>query len=206
MADLSQMVSADSRSPVEKLRRCQLWRIADHNGLQYPQGAPKTTMIEILKAHNIDVTRPVPGVEWTTIYPSVEAQQAAALNGESVGPQVVPIQKIHASARSGVNANAELSRRLSAQDKKEEAFKESRMEALEKENARLREEADGLKNIIQTRLAALEQQQSQPSRSGPNSSQREYWKAYNQAKGLGLAVKRGMKREEIEALIRGAQS
>ena len=216
MTELAQLVSEDSRPPIQKLRRCQLWKIADRHGLQYPAAAPKTTMIKLLEAHGVDITRPLDGVEWATIYPSTEAQQAAQMNGQSLQPQVVPVVRPHGSARNGVNAQLAISERAARQDQvREEKFKESRIAALEKENARLvaeaaasKDEAVRLKEIIEQRLAALESKPTapaEPERTGPNAAQREYWKAYRHAKSLGLPGERGMTRESIETLLREAQ-
>jgi hypothetical protein len=211
MTELAQLVSEDSRSPIQKLRRCQLWKIADRHGLQYPAAAPKTTMIKLLEAHGVDITRPLDGVEWQTLYPSAEAQQAAALNGQSLTPQVVPVTRIHASARNGVSAQLMIGARAAAQEKvKEDKFKESRIAALERDNVRMAEENARLKEIIEQRLAALESKPpvapEVPETVTPPSSQRDYWKLYREAKALGLPVEKGMRREAIEAMIREKRS
>ena len=217
MADLSQLVTDDSRTPIEKLRRCRLWQEADRLGIKYPPGAPKTTMIKLLEANGVDLTQPLGNVKWMTVYPSPKAQQAAAMFGQAVGPQLVPVEPVHASARNGSNPAMELDRRVRArEEKKEEAFAKSRLEALERETklladekAKLAEENERLKQIIEQRLSALEQKKSEPipvTTRGPNASQREYWKAYRQARDMGLPVQKGMTREQIEALITGAET
>lgn len=224
MAELSQLVSEDSRTPIEKLRRCHLWKEADRRGIKYPPGATKITMIKLLEANGVDITQPLGDVKWMTVYPSPQAQRAAAMFGQAVGPQLVPVEPVHASARNGANPAMELDRRVREKEsKREEAFEKSRLEALEKETkllaeekaradaerAKLAEENERLKQIIEQRLAALEQQKSAPVpvvTRGPNASQREYWKAYRHARDIGLPVQKGMTREQIEALIQGAGS
>ncbi len=47
-------VSTDSRPPLARLRRCQLWQLADKVGLQYPAGAPSTLMVQLLGAAAVD--------------------------------------------------------------------------------------------------------------------------------------------------------
>ena len=216
MTDLSQLVTDDARTPIEKLRRCRLWQEADRRGIKYPPGAPKTLMVKLLEANGVDITQPLGDVKWMTVYPSAQAQQAAAMFGQAVGPQLVPVEPLHASARNGVNPAMELDRRVRArEDKKEEAFEKSRLEALERETkllaeekTKLAEENERLKQIIEERLAALEQQKAAPTPGitrGPNASQREYWKAYRQARDMGLPVQKGMTREQIETLIQGKQ-
>ena len=79
MSDLSGLVSEDSRTPAERLRRFELWRVADKAGVSYPSDAPKTVMLELIKAHQIDVRKyhnffPVngttpEGVPHTELYP-----------------------------------------------------------------------------------------------------------------------------------------
>lgn len=195
MRDLSQFVSEDSRSPMERMRRAQLWKVADALGLQYPPGAPKTTMVALLTANGVDVTQPIAGIQWRMSY---------GKNSDGMPTQeLYPVVPEHASARNGVNATLIVDQRIAAQQtqvqKQDDKFQESRIKALEDENARLQE-------IIDKRLAALEHKEAEPQRSGPNASQREYWKAYRQAKGMNLPVQRGMTREQIETLIREAQS
>jgi len=60
MSDISSLVSEDSRKPIERLRRCKLWKIANAYGITYPPAASKDVMIPILEGNGIDVTQPLP--------------------------------------------------------------------------------------------------------------------------------------------------
>lgn len=198
MRDLSQLVSEDSRKPIDRLRRVQLWKIADALGLNYPVGAPKTTMVALLEANDVDVTRPIAGIQW-------RVTQGTSTNGVP-HQEIYPLMPEHASARKNVNAEVALSQRLSEKTKQEKAFEDSRMKALEQENARLKsleEENAKLKEIIEKRLAALEDQKTADEKelSQPAANRAGYWEKYKKAKSLGLPVTRQMKVKEIEALI-----
>lgn len=57
---LEALVSDDSRTPIQKLRRSQLWKIAKAYDLSFPIGAPASAMIPIIQGAGIDVTRPLP--------------------------------------------------------------------------------------------------------------------------------------------------
>lgn len=204
MHDVSQFVSEDSREPMERLRRVHLWKIADALGLSYPAGAPKTTMISLLKAHDVDVTQPIAGIQW-------RVTQGRTSDGMP-NQEMYPVVPEHASARKGVNAEAVMAQRIAEKTQKEqeqEAFEKKRLEVLERDNERLKaleDENARLKQIIDDRLSALESRSASPlnekEQTGPNAAQREYWKAYRQAKSMGLPVKRGMTRDEIETLIK----
>src|SRR5690606_11841937 len=67
MHDLAGLVSEDSRRPIERLRRAQLYRYADAHGLKYPPGAPKTVLVALLEANGVDVTRPIDGISWRVV-------------------------------------------------------------------------------------------------------------------------------------------
>lgn len=199
MRHISQMISEDSRRPIERLRRAQLWKIADALGLSYPVGAPKTTMISLLEANDVDVTQPIAGIQWQVV-------QGTGTNGQP-HQELYPVVPLHASARKGVNADMVLSQKLAEKAKEEDKFEQKRIEVLEKENARLRaleEENARLKHEIDTRLAALEARKSQDD-SQPVANKRDYWGTYKKAQAMGLQVNRKMKLNDIEALIAGAE-
>lgn len=58
-----QAFAEDPRTPIERLRRHRLWKIADAYEIPYPQGASKEVMIQLLTGHGVDVTRPLPNGE-----------------------------------------------------------------------------------------------------------------------------------------------
>ena len=69
MDDLSGLVSTDSRKPIERLRRVQLYAIADERGITYPHDAPKTAMLPLLEAAGVDPAVPYNGadIQWQNV-------------------------------------------------------------------------------------------------------------------------------------------
>ena len=187
MSDISQFVSEDSRKPIERLRRYQLWKEADARGIQYPAQAAKTTMIQILEANGVDVTRPASeSVRWSVI------------NGtDSDGrpsQEIYPVTPTHASARNGVNAEAVMSQRLAAQEKEAEA----KQKAVESEN----DELKAMLAKMQERLAALERKDEIPlaAKDEPPSN---YFQLVKYAQERGFPATRKMKKAEILAMLNG---
>lgn len=179
MSDVSQFVSEDSRQPIERLRRRTLWDIAEARGITYPPQAPKTVMVDILKANGVDVTQPIEGVDlrWKVV------------NGQTAdgrpNQEIYPVVPEHASARNGVNAEAVVSQRLA----KQKAEEEKRIKEVEKEN-------EDLKSLIlkmQERLEALEKKPKE-------SPRKRYWRLYREAKDEGHEVNRKMTIAELESL------
>lgn len=194
MSELSQFIGEDSRTPIQRLRRFQLHKIADSFNLQYPVGAGKDVMIKLFEANDIDVTQSA-AVQW-------QAVNGVGANGQPT-QEFYPVNNPPASARNGVNADAELTNRLSAKDEEEKAFEDARLDVLERENEQLRRTNDQLKGVLEERLAALEDNQKPIDKDSPQS---KYWAAYNKAKDMNLPVKRGMKLTQIEALIAKADN
>lgn len=205
MHDVSQLVSEDSRTPMQRLRRAQLWKVADAIGLSYPNGAPKTVMIALLEANSVDVTQPVAGIQW-------KMMQGRTSDGMPT-QQLYPVIPVHASERKGVNAEAVMAQKMAEKTaREEEAFKKKRLEvlerdnerlkALEAENAKLNEANARLNEIINERLAALEGKAALVTADSP---QKDYWSTYRKAKEMGLEVKRSMKLEQLEKLIRESE-
>jgi|GEM_PF-5344240 len=192
MSDLQEFIGEDSRMPIQRLRRCQLWKEADRCGLQYPPGASKDVMIKLFEANSIDVTQS-PDVKWQV------------LNGRDVDgnprQELYPVEQQPASIRNGVNASLVLSERLSAKEEEEKGFKEARLGVLEKENAQLRLDNERITKMMEERLAALESKPADPDSSPANP----YWAKYRKAREMGLNVDRNMKLPQIEAAIEKAE-
>ena len=186
MSELSQFVGEDSRAPIQRLRRCQLHKIADSFKLQYPAGATKDAMIKLFEANDIDVTQSA-AVEW-------EAFHGVDVDGKP-RQEFYPKTAQPASARNGVNADAALIDRVSAKDEEEKAFEAARLDVLERENEQLKRTNEQLKGVLEERLAALENTKPVDTESTP------YWTAWRKAKDMNLKVERGMKLPQIEALI-----
>jgi len=195
MSDLSQFVGVDSRAPIQRLRRAQLHKIADSFKLQYPVGATKDVMIKLFEANDIDVTQSA-AVQWQVMH-------GVGADGQP-RQEFYPVDAAPASERNGVNASTALHARVSAKEEEERAFEEARLDVLERENEQLRRTNEQLKGVLETRLAALENQGKKPVDT--DSPQSKYWAAYRDARDMGLAVERGMKLKQIEKLIAGAKT
>ncbi|KKL14209.1 hypothetical protein LCGC14_2518010 [marine sediment metagenome] len=193
MSELQQFIGEDSRKPIQRLRRCQLHKIADGFKLQYPPGATKDVMIKLFEANDIDVTQS-PDVQW----------QAFNGLGEDGQPrqEFYPVEQQPGSMRSGVNAAAVLNERLSEKEEEERGFDKARIDALERELDQSRRTNEQLKGILEERLAALENKKPVDKDSSPATP---YWAKYRKAKDMGLDVDRCMKLPEIEALIEKAE-
>ena len=193
MSELQQFIGEDSRKPIQRLRRCQLHKIADSFKLQYPPGATKDVMIKLFEAHEIDVTQS-PDVQWQVF------------NGRDVDgnprQEIYPVEQQPASIRNGVNAAAVLNERLSAKEEEEQGFDKARIGALERELDQARKTNEQLQEVLEERLAALENKKPVDKDSSPANG---YWAAYRKAREMGLDVDRCMKLPQIEALIAKAQ-
>ena len=193
MAELQQFIGEDSRTPIQRLRRCQLHKIADGFKLQYPAGATKDAMIQLFEANNIDVTQS-PDVQWQGFH----GQDVEGKPRQEFYPVVQP----SASMRNGVNAAVVLNERLSAKEEEEQEFDKARIDVLERKLAQSERTNEQLKGILEERLAALENSHQKPV--DKESPQSKYWAAYRQARDMNLPVERGMKLPEIKALIKSA--
>ncbi len=116
------MVSSDSRPLLERLRRCQLWQLADKLGITYPAGAAATVMVDILKAQGVDPTQhmrfePVRGKDehgnpTVEYYPTVEQ---------------------HHTADKSIDYDSVIAERIQGQDEQhEDNFDKARMDARER--------------------------------------------------------------------------
>ncbi len=193
MSELHQFIGEDSRKPIQRLRRCQLHKIADGFKLQYPPGATKDVMIKLFEAHEIDVTQS-PDVQWQIF------------NGQDIKgnprQEIYPVEQQPASIRNGVNAAAVLNERLSAKEEEEQEFDKARISALERELSQARKTNEQLQVVLEERLAALENKKPVDKDSSPAN---EYWAKYRKAREMGLDVDRCMKLPQIEAMIAKAQ-
>lgn len=176
--ELSQIASFVDARPIQLLRRAQLWRIADQHGIPYPRDATKEMMVSVLENAGVDVTKPDSGVQW---------QMVRGLNEFGHNHQyLAPVIPLHQSAKENIDTTAKLQEIIAKPAKKSAEHDEiARRDALiEKQSAMLEK--------LSAKLDALEADQS-PSQS--------YWARFREAKALGLPVERGMRREDIEALL-----
>lgn len=181
-------VSTDDRPLLERLRRCQLWQIADKIGVPYPNGAPKTVMVDLLKSMGVDPTQHITfqpvygrdesGQQTVEYYPEI-ADHATA--GKAIDYDQVIAEKIKAKQPTKAEAEAE-------------NFARERMEALERRNSELEAKIDRL-------LGTLE------ADTPPETAQRPelpFKLTLGQKKQL-LASRgvdpKGMTREEVDAAL-----
>lgn len=152
MSDLTKLVSTDSRTPIEKLRRHWLRQIAQANGVKVPLNAPKTQLVKLLEGAGIEVTRSVGNLRW-------QQHQQYDEDGRPTGVALQPTTPDPASARLGVTDEVRMSVAAAQAEAQEEKERE-RFNALELEN--LKAENQRLKDMIETRLGELEKVASAP--------------------------------------------
>lgn len=73
MPEITQVQTYDDRQPIERLRRVQLWHVAERYGLPYENGATKDAMLRLFaeaQERGLDLTKPPP---------AKPAKEAAAL-------------------------------------------------------------------------------------------------------------------------------
>ena len=200
MTDISRFVSEDSRPPIERLRRAQLEKLARSLGIQHPPGGPETALIEILKAHNVDVTRPPPeaGIQWMQT-------QGTDSDGRPHS-ELYPVNPPGQSARSGVDADTVRQQRVDAMRKREEEAAES---ALESENKALKAQLEQLMERMgkledgaaaTSRSVTVEDEPAAPSTGLKGPAKRAA--LYREAKERGLDVNRKMKIADLERVLR----
>jgi len=84
---------ADPRGPLDRLRRKDLYVIADNNNLTYPVGAPAEDMRKLIEANNVDIRNS--GIKWVPI-------QKQAENGSTYVDEY-PEEKPHYSETKDIN-------------------------------------------------------------------------------------------------------
>jgi len=191
-SELYDFIGEDSRQPIHRLRRFQLHRIADSMGLQYPPGATKDVMIKLFEMHDIDVTQTAL-VQWQIF-------TGKDVDG-NMRQEAYPVIEPSNSARNGVNAAAVLTERMSAKEQEEQKFQDARLGVLERENAELKKTNEQLQGILETRLAALEDNRETDPPTEEDTPVKRFWGLFRKARDLGLAVRRDMKEPQIQALI-----
>lgn len=189
MAELSEIVSFGDFRPIDQLRRCELWRIADRLRIAYPHDAAKAVMISLLEGNGIDVTKPESGIQWERITGSDEHGRNTAF--------LAPRHEQHHSARVGADARAALNARIAAEPDETEGSGE--VGALKAEKDRLLQ----LVARLEARLDAKEK--PKPRRKNPNAGAR--LARYRELKKLlaerGIAFAKNAKIDELERLAAG---
>lgn len=93
---LENLISDDSRRPIEKLRRVQIQRLLKANGIQFDVNLPKTALLPILEGSGIDITKMPDG---DPILQQVPVQDE---NGNTK-LEYFPAQKEHATANKDID-------------------------------------------------------------------------------------------------------
>jgi len=185
MGAMPLQVSSDDRTPIERLGRKALEKIADFHSIQYPVGLPKYVwdkgiisggLLMLIKSHNIDVTQS--GVDWEGFQQVDESNRPSHVES-------YPVKELHQTARDQTDSNSELLRRLDVLKDKDDEILD-----LKAQNEKLRTELD-------TRLSALEDTQNE--KSAPDSFPIEKllpWQLRHMAKDRGIETK-GRSDDEI---------
>lgn len=190
MPELSQLVSEDSRQPIERMGRKALENIAIRAGLPNAAGMPKNIwtngkitggLLMLIQASGIDVTRADSGVGWHQV------RQEDEKGGSHI--ETYPDVPAHQTARNGTNSSVELGRRLDAMAEKDD------------EIAELKAENDRLKDEMEERLAKLEAG-SQIAQAIP-LEQYLPWQIRKLAKARGMETKGKSDDEVRKELIDG---
>jgi len=120
------MIGTDNRTPLQKIRRYDLYKLADANNIPYPKDAPATVVRPILEAAGVDPTRPLPNGE--------ELMTTVMVATENGGEKAVLAakQKLSASQRNGTDSSARLNEIVTAQAEEESQSKDAEIAELKK--------------------------------------------------------------------------
>lgn len=208
--ELHQLLSTDSRNALQRTRRSRLYRIADAYKLNYPPGIPADDLRKIIEGNGIDVLKPLPNGgenDWEQVV--VENEDGK----QSV--QLYPKEKPHFTANREIDYESILA-------KKAEEQKQT-----EKENVDLRQQIIDLQKQLKalTELAGADIPSSpefdetgsngfgfdavtignandSSSVPEPDISAMAWVELKKHAKALGVSAPIGVKRPELEAMIR----
>lgn len=142
---MDQAFADDPRTPIERLRRYRLWKIADAYGIPYQPGASKETMIQLLSANNVDVTKPMPNgekIDWIPV--PVQTENGGVVN------QFYPHEP-----QAGGSSTGDVMRVVSErEERKKRKHEEEAERQLERENAELKRQVAESREQIGELLAA----------------------------------------------------
>ena len=83
-------IREDSRAPISRLRRRDLYIIARKNNIPFQYGAPAEVMRALIESLGIDVTNPKNGIEW-------QAVDMPSEDGKTIHREIYPVEKAHAT-------------------------------------------------------------------------------------------------------------
>lgn len=185
MSNLAGLVSTDSRSPLQRLRRAQLWQIADRAGIVYPPAAPADAVRTLLEANQItgleaeynDITR---------FQPFVQKDENGATHVEHY-----PVPAKHSTADKVIDYTSAIEERAASSAEDPEP---TELDNLRQRNAEL-------EDIINNRLAELEQKADRVAPDFPLQKLLP-WQLKHMAKDRGIDYK-GLSKEELIAALEG---
>ncbi len=196
-AELARLVSSDSRAPLQRLRRAQLWRIADRAGISYPNGAPAQAMVKILEAQGLT------GME--AEYNDITRFKAFVQQDENGGTHVehYPVQPKHHTADKVIDYDTLIEERAKTAPPAEAADDSDEIEELRRANHELAAKNAELEAVITERLDALEKKAAEvPEDAGFPLEKMLPWQLIHMAKDRGIDYK-GLSKEDLIAAIRG---
>lgn len=192
MSDLSGLISSDSRSALQRLRRRPLTLMAERRKLTFPLNAGAEQLRPIL--HAAGITGEEPEFDDITRWRQVTQQDESG--GSHVERYPDPIQ--HATAGKVVDYDSAIEQRAANHKPTEdELFQASELAVLKQENAQLKTANDEMSALISERLAKLE------ANSEPVLPMEKWlpWQLIQVAQSRNIAYK-GLAKEELIAALR----
>ena len=183
-------VSTDSRNDWERLRRVDLWHLADAWEIQYPPGATKTDMISILTANSVNPNDPRGAFEWDIVHSQDES-------GHPVVSRY-PRRKAHATANKDIDY-------AGIMDKKAQDEMESENQTLKNEVAEMKKMMAKLLESKSTGLAITEDVdltvEATLTTTVENYSGMKFQELRKLAKSKGLVIQNTDKKIEVIAKL-----
>jgi len=128
---ISSLVSSDSRDLYQRMRRIDCYKTLEAWGVNYPSGASKDAMVEIMKGNGINPASKPPSGEGVKFIPV----QVTDENG-NVSTEMYPEVPVHATANKDINYEAILDKVAKEQLKQDEG-KDNEIEQLKAQVAKL---------------------------------------------------------------------
>lgn len=133
-------------SPLQKLRRVHLYKLADMHGIRYRDGAPKLEMVPLLEAAGVDPTKPGPNGQKVVDFQQVKWTDENGREHFSLEPQIPEPQPRNIDYDAAIAAAAARSAQQAAE--KSAAEDDARFAKLEADNKELREQISELLKAI----------------------------------------------------------
>lgn len=137
MTAISQLVSEDSRTPIQRLSRTQCKNILKANGVKFDPAMPKdhhsggACLVSLIQGNGIDITKPLNG--------EAQFEQVPVINEKGdVHVELYPVEKAHATKDKVIDYDRIL------QNKAEKAEKESENQDLKAQLKIMQDKIDAL--------------------------------------------------------------